>query len=92
MKMKPALPELATKTMLARVPYLNCAPFFHGLEADQMIEWVDLPPRRLGAEAEAGQLLGGPMALADYLRLHDRFECSGMHKCGAHGRRTSRSV
>ena len=86
MKMKPALPELATKTKLARVPYLNCAPFFHGLEADRTIEWVDLPPRRLGAEAEAGQLVGGPMALADYLRLQDRFERVGHFGVAARGR------
>ena len=85
------------KTVVARVPYLNCAPFFQGLALDESParlgeqgpggwEWVDVPPRRLGVEAEAGRILAGPMALTDFLRLQDRFERLGPLGIAVRGR------
>ena len=75
-----------TKTLLARVPYLNCAPFVHGLVADESWEWIDLPPRQLGLEAEAGRIAAGPLALVDFLRLQDRFERLGSLGIAVRGR------
>ena len=63
-----------TKTVLARIPYLNCAPFFDGWPVDESWEWVETPPRQFGVGAEAGRVDAGPMALADYVRLKARFE------------------
>ena len=79
------LSETPTKTVLARVPYLNCAPFFHGLKSESW-DWADVPPRQLGVEAEAGRIAAGPMALADFLRLQDRFERLGPLGIAVRGR------
>jgi hypothetical protein len=61
----------ATLATLARIPYLNAAPFY--------VRWaeapgatVDLPPRTLGEEARAGRVDAGLMAAADWFAL-DRF-------------------
>ncbi|MBI3087717.1 MAG: menaquinone biosynthesis protein [Candidatus Omnitrophica bacterium] len=78
--------ELQAKTVIARVPYLNCLPFFEGFAGDESWEWMDVPPRRLGAEAEAGRVAAGPMALADFLRLQDRFERLGALGIAVRGR------
>ncbi len=71
--------------MVARIPYLNCAPFFHGWTSDEWT-WADLSPHRLGQEAEAGGLVAGPMALADFARLQDRFERLGPLGIAVRGR------
>ena len=76
----------ATKTLVGRVPYLNCAPFFDGLDVGESWEWLDLPPRYLGREAEAGRVLGGPMALADYVRLKNQYERLGSLGIAVRGR------
>ena len=75
-----------TKTVMARVPYLNCAPFFHGWPAEEFWDWVDLPPRQLGMEADAGRIVAGPMSLVDFLRLQDRFERLGNMGIAVRGR------
>src|SRR5947209_1507233 len=82
-----ATPPLDTMTAAAigRVPFLNMAPFFHGL-ADNGWRWLDLVPRELGAEAQAGRILAGPMALADFLRQSDRFERLGPLGVAVRGR------
>ncbi len=68
----------ATTTLatLARIPYLNAAPFY--------VRWdeapgatVDLPPRALGEEARAGRADAGLMAVADWFGLDPRFERVG---------------
>lgn len=87
----------AIRTVIARVPYLNCAPFFEGLALNEAParpgdhgaggwEWVDIPPRQLGVEAEHGRILAGPMALTDFLRLQDRFERLGPLGIAVRGR------
>ncbi len=86
-----------TKSIIARIPYTNCAPFFHGLTsaeaparpADQGAdgwEWADLSPRQLGQEAKEGRLVAGPMALADFFRLNDTFERLGSLGIAVRGR------
>jgi len=79
-------PPNVTKTAVARVPYLNCAPFFEGLLLGDAWEWVALSPHRLGVEAEAGRVTAGPMSLADFLRLQDRFERLGPLGIATRGR------
>ena len=78
--------KLRTKQLVARVPYLNCAPFFAGLSSDASVELVDLPPHDLGDEAKAGRLSAGPMSLVDYLKLQDRFERMGPLGIAVRGR------
>ena len=77
---------MATREMLARIPYLNCAPFFAGLPLERGWEMVDVSPRRLGQMAETGELMAGVMSLADYLRLQDRFERVGPLGVAVRGR------
>lgn len=62
------------KTVIAKIPYLNCAPFFTGFPADEAWAWAELPPRQFGAQAAEGKIDAGPMSLVDFLRLQDRFE------------------
>ncbi len=76
----------ATKTVVARIPYTNCAPFFHGLTEEEAWEWTDLSPRQLGQEAKEGRLTAGPMALADFLRLNETFERLGSLGIAVRGR------
>ncbi len=68
----------ATLATLARIPYLNAAPFY--------VRWdhapgatVDLPPRALGEEARAGRVDAGLMAAADWFGLDPRFERVGAY-------------
>jgi len=65
-----------TRTTLALIPYLNCEPFYHGL--DRLgLDIVHEVPRELGKLADAGAATCGPMAVADTFRLKDRFEPLG---------------
>ncbi len=62
-----------TKTTLALIPYLNCEPFYGGLDALDL-DVVREVPRELGRLAERGVPTCGPMAVADWFRLKDRYE------------------
>ncbi len=65
-----------TRPTLALLPYLNCEPFYAGLNALDL-EIVREVPRELGRLAEIGAATCGPMAVADWFRLRDRFEPLG---------------
>jgi chorismate dehydratase len=65
-----------TRTVAARIPYANAAPFY-ALWKDAPFAVRNLVPRELGREAEAGSVDLGLMATGDYLRLQDRFELVG---------------
>jgi chorismate dehydratase len=65
-----------TKTTLALIPYLNCEPFYAGLDALDL-DVVREPPRELGRLAETGVATCGPMAVTDWFRLRDRFDPLG---------------
>jgi chorismate dehydratase len=69
-------PRLITRTVAARIPYANAAPFYT-LWADAPFAVRNLVPRELGREAEAGGVDLGLMAAGDYLRLKQRFEIVG---------------
>lgn len=55
---------------VVRIPYLNSVPFYQGIEAPD-IELADLPPRKLGAAAEAGVADAGIMSMCDAFRNSD---------------------
>jgi chorismate dehydratase len=74
-----------TKTTLALIPYLNCEPFYAGLDALDL-EIVREVPRELGRLAEAGVATCGPMAAADWFRLRDRFDALGDFGIACEGR------
>ena len=38
--------ETITATAIGRVPYLNMAPFFDGLNVNGGLQWLDVVPRR----------------------------------------------
>lgn len=65
--------RLTTRTLAARIPYANAAPFY-ALWDDAPFAVRNLVPRELGREAEAGRVDLGLMAAGDFLRLKDRFE------------------
>jgi len=71
-------PSSTTKTRIARVPFLNCLPFYAHWAEDDTVELVEVPPRQLGVLALEGGVDAGPMAVADFLRLEDRFERLGL--------------
>jgi chorismate dehydratase len=66
----------STRTVAARIPYANAAPFY-ALWGDAPFAVRNLVPRELGREAESGSVDLGLMATGDYLRLKDRFELVG---------------
>lgn len=53
---------------VARIPYLNSAPFYEELPATGMT-LLDLPPRELGVAARAGQVDAGILSLCDTFDL-----------------------
>ena len=65
-----------TKTTLALIPYLNCEPFYQSI--DQLgFDVVHEPPRKLGELAKSGLETCGPMAVADWFDVRDRYEPLG---------------
>ena len=73
-------------TSVARVPYLNSAPFFRGLPLGERYTITDCVPRELGERAARGELIAGLLPVADYLRLEDRFERLGPFGIAVRGR------
>jgi chorismate dehydratase len=74
----------ATLATLARIPYLNAAPFY--------VRWaaapgttIDLPPRALGEEARAGRADAGLMAALDWFALDPGFERVGRYGIACRG-------
>lgn len=61
------------RTTLALIPYLNCEPFYDGI-AELGFGLVHEPPRVLGKLASEGEAACGPMAVADWFQLRDRFD------------------
>ena len=78
-----------TTTRIARVPYLNSAPFYRGLALGERYELTDCVPRALGERAAEGSLLAGLLPLADYLRLEGTFERVGRFGIAVRGRARS---
>ena len=79
-------PSTSTTTCVAKIPYLNSAPFFQGLVLAERYRLTDCVPRQLGERAAAGEILAGLLPVADYLRLSDRFERLGHFGIAVRGR------
>lgn len=79
-------PSTSTTTRVARIPYLNSAPFFRGLVLPRHCELTDASPRELGERASRGELDAGLLPVADFLRLADRFERLGPFGIAVRGR------
>jgi len=62
---------------VGHIPYLNAAPFYATLATADDVTLRQVTPRQLGRLAQQGELDAGPMAVTDYLRLHERFEPIG---------------
>ena len=78
-----------TTTRIAKTPFLNSAPFFHGLSLPPRYELADCAPREAGQAASAGELLAGLLPLADYLRCEETFERIGRFGIAVRGRARS---
>ena len=81
------MPQPEGTARVARLPYLNTAPFYLGwknIEEASEGRWspVVLPPRQLGLAAEAGEVDAGVMALADMIRLEESFEPLTVYSAG----------
>jgi len=59
---------------VARIPYLNAAPFYAGWGEDPPFETVDMVPRDLGTAARDGVIDAGLMAVADWFRVDGAFD------------------
>ncbi len=68
------------------MPYLNSVVFYEGLPLGGSLELTTCVPRELGRLAAGGELLAGPLSVADYLRLADTFERLGHFGIATRGR------
>lgn len=59
---------------VARIPYLNAAPFHWGWDEDLPFEVVEMVPRALGVAARDGAVDAGLMAVADWFSLDGSFD------------------
>ncbi len=60
---------------VARIPYLNCAPFhWRNDPKENDFHWIPVPPKELGRLAKAGKIDAGPVSLVDSFDLEKDFE------------------
>ncbi|HYO45387.1 MAG TPA: menaquinone biosynthesis protein [Gemmatimonadota bacterium] len=59
---------------VAKIPYLNAAPFYAGWGEDPPFESVSMVPRELGVAARNGAIDAGLMAVADWFRVDGLFD------------------
>ncbi len=77
----------STKTLrIAKVPFLNCAPFFYGMNSTERLELNEFIPREFAAKTDSDELIAGPMPFVDYLRRQDQFERLGHFGIATRGR------
>jgi len=78
------------------IPYLNMVPFHLGFGPEPLeagghrFEFLPMSPRRLGLEADKGDIDAGAMSLVDYLRLSPSYMPVGSYGIGV--RRAAQSV
>lgn len=68
-------------TRVGRIPYVNAAPFYIGLDRSSF-KLVDLAPRPMGEAARRGEIDAGPLSLLDFLSLREDFEPLGDYVIG----------
>ncbi|MGH7847273.1 MAG: menaquinone biosynthetic enzyme MqnA/MqnD family protein [Candidatus Binatia bacterium] len=69
---------------VARLTYLNCAPFYWSCE-NWGLPLVPCVPRELGQLARRGEVDAGPMAVVDWFSLEREFEPVGSYGIASHG-------
>ena len=67
---------MSTTARIGQIPYLNCEPFFHGLELGGA-ELCPMPPSSMGPLALSGELDAAPFSLVQSFDLRDQFEGLG---------------
>jgi len=69
---------------IARLTYLNCAPFYWGCE-NWGVPLISCVPRELGRLAARGEIDAGPMAVVDWFGLENEFEPVGSYGIASEG-------
>jgi len=64
---------MSTTVNIGQIPYLNCEPFFHGLELDG-INLLPMAPSAMGPLAQQGDLQAAPFSLIQSFNITDRYE------------------
>jgi chorismate dehydratase len=59
---------------IGKIPFLNCALFFHGLENEPGVRLEPLVPRALSSAAAEGAVDAGPVPLVTAWEIEDRFQ------------------
>lgn len=75
---------MSTIIRIGQIPYLNCEPFFHGLDLEG-IELKPMPPSSMGPLARSGDLDAGPFSLVQSFDLRDTHEILGNMGIGVKG-------
>lgn len=78
-----------TTLRIAKVPFLNCAPFYYEMKSGEAMELREFIPRDFAAKTASEDLVAGPMPFVDYLRQRDRFERMGHFGIAVRGRAQS---
>ena len=74
-----------TKMMrIARLTYLNCAPFYWDCE-HWGVPLIPCVPRELGQLAARGEVDAGPMAVVDWFGMENEFEPVGPYGIASDG-------
>lgn len=86
-------PSASTTARVARVPFLNSAPYFRGFApGGRWEELSESSPRACAQQAASGELTAALMPLVEYFRLEDRFERLGPFGIAVRGRAQSASL
>lgn len=81
-----------TTTRVARVPYLNSVPYFHGLTLGEYGTLLEAVPRQLAQAADAGEVAAGLLPVVEFFRLRGRFERLGPFGIAVRGRAHSATL
>lgn len=90
--MPSTIPSTSTTARVAKVPFLNSAPYFHGFAPGNRWELSEGSPRACAVLAASGELTAALLPLIEYFRLEDTFERVGPFGIAVRGRAQSASL
>lgn len=90
--MPSTIPSKSTTARVAKVPFLNSAPYFHGFTPGDRWEVSEGSPRACAQQAASGELTAGLLPLIEYFRLEEQFERVGPFGIAVRGRAQSASL
>lgn len=90
--MPSTIPSTSTTARVAKVPFLNSAPYFHGFAPGNRWELSEGSPRACALLAASGELTAALLPLIEYFRLEDTFERVGPFGIAVRGRAQSASL